>query len=128
MSEPEAGPPPGPTIRMHAVVIDCAELTPLVVFWSAALDYVDWFPPSGHFAGIKPRVRDGRLAIIFQRVPEAKVVKNRVHVDYDTPDRASEVARLVGLGARVLRDMDEPEGRWTVMADPAGNEFCVAEG
>ena len=128
MSEPEAAPPPDPTIRMHAVVIDCAELAPLVAFWSAALAYVEWFPPSGQFAGIKPRVRDGRLAIIFQRVSEAKVVKNRVHLDYDTTDRTGEVERLVGLGARVLRAMDEPEGRWTVMADPAGNEFCVAEG
>jgi predicted enzyme related to lactoylglutathione lyase len=49
-----------------------------------------------------------------------------VHVDYEATDRAAEVERLVGLGGRVLREMDEPEGRWTVMADPEGNEFCVA--
>lgn len=117
----------GATLRMHAVVIDCAAFEPLIRFWSAALDYIEWFPPSGQFAGIKPRVRDGRLAIIFQRVPEAKLVKNRVHVDYAAADRAAEVERLVALGATVVRELDENEGRWTIMADPADNEFCVAQ-
>ena len=110
---------------MHALVIDCAAFDALVPFWSAALDYVEWFPPSGQFAGIKPRERDGRLAIIFQRVPEPKIGKNRVHMDYEAGDRAAEVERLVRLGGRVVRELDEPEGRWTIMADPEGNEFCV---
>ena len=117
----------GATLRMHALVIDCAAFEPLIRFWSAALDYVEWFSPSGQFAGIKPRVRDGRLAIIFQRVPEAKVVKNRVHMDYATADRPTEVERLLGLGAAIVRELDENEGRWTIMADPEGNEFCVAQ-
>ena len=43
-------------------------------------------------------------------------------------DRAAEVERLVGLGATLIREVDEGAGlRWTVMADPAGNEFCVAQ-
>jgi hypothetical protein len=117
----------GNALQMHAIVIDCATFEPLIRFWSAALDYVEWFPPSGQFAGIKPRVRDGRLAIIFQQVPEGKVGKNRLHVDYAASDRAAEVERLVGLGAAVLRELDENEGRWTILADPEGNEFCVAQ-
>jgi hypothetical protein len=117
----------GTALQMHAIVIDCAAFEPLIRFWSAALDYVEWFPPSGQFAGIKPRVRDGRLAIIFQQVPEGKVGKNRLHVDYAASDRAAEVERLVGLGAAVLRELDENEGRWTILADPEGNEFCVAQ-
>jgi hypothetical protein len=115
------------TLRMHALVIDCAAFEPLIRFWSAALDYVEWFAPGGQFAGIKPRLRDGRLAIIFQRVPEGKVVKNRVHMDYATADRATEVERLLRLGAAIVRELDENEGRWTIMADPEGNEFCVAQ-
>lgn len=117
----------GGALQMHAIVIDCAAFEPLIRFWSAALGYVEWFPPGGQFAGIKPPVRDGRLAIIFQRVPEPKVAKNRVHVDYAASDREAEVARLVGLGARVVRELDENEGRWTILADPGGNEFCVAQ-
>jgi predicted enzyme related to lactoylglutathione lyase len=112
---------------MHALVIDCAEFDALIRFWSAALDYVEWFPPSGQFAGIKPREPDGRLAIIFQRVPEPKTGKNRVHMDYEAGDRSAEVERLVALGGRIVRELDENEGRWTIMADPEGNEFCVAQ-
>ncbi|MFD5793169.1 VOC family protein [Streptomyces diastatochromogenes] len=65
--------------------------------------------------------------LLFQRVPEAKTVKNRLHLDLHpgAGRRADEVARLEALGARVLREVKEPAGEWTVMADPEGNEFCV---
>ncbi len=119
-----------PDLAMHAVVLDCADTEPLVAFWSAALGYVTWFEPFGQFAGLKPPPDDERrgVALIFQKVPEAKVVKNRAHVDYEAADRAAEVERLVGLGGTVVREVDEGPGmRWTVMADPAGNEFCVAQ-
>ena len=122
--------PDVPALAMHAVVLDCAEIEPLERFWAAALGYVRWFEPFGQFAGLRPPPGDPRrgLALIFQRVPEAKVVKNRAHVDYEAADRAAEVERLVGLGATLVREVDERPGlRWTVMADPAGNEFCVAQ-
>lgn len=114
-----------PSLAMHAVVIDCAEFEPLIAFWSSALGYVEWFPPHGGFAGIKPPVRDGRLAIIFQRVPEPKVLKNRVHIDFDAQDRLEEVDRLVALGATVIEEHSLGQNRWTRVADPEGNEFCV---
>jgi hypothetical protein len=65
--------------------------------------------------------------LLFQRVPEAKTVKNRLHLDlHASPgQRDAEVARLEGLGATVLRRVEEPGGTWTVMADPEGNEYCV---
>jgi hypothetical protein len=65
--------------------------------------------------------------ILFQVVPEAKTAKNRVHVDLNVgPDaRAEHVERLVGLGATVVREYELPEGRWTAMLDPEGNEFDV---
>ncbi|MGI5402214.1 VOC family protein [Streptomyces sp. CA-135486] len=65
--------------------------------------------------------------LLFQRVPEKKTTKNRIHLDVHVgPDgREAEVARLEGLGARVLYDVNEPTGVWTTMADPEGNEFCV---
>jgi hypothetical protein len=66
--------------------------------------------------------------LLFQRVPEPKTAKNRLHIDVHAgPDRRAEtVARLQDLGAAVLRQVKEPGGEWTVMADPEGNEFCVA--
>lgn len=55
-----------------------------------------------------------------------KVVKNRVHIDINMPDRA-EMQRLQRLGARVLQEIHDQEGqlKWTIMADPEGNEFCA---
>ncbi|MEU6928509.1 VOC family protein [Streptomyces sp. NPDC046374] len=65
--------------------------------------------------------------ILFQRVPEPKTVKNRLHMDLhpEADDRAAEVARLTALGASTVRDVAEPGGSWVVMSDPEGNEFCV---
>ncbi|MFI6354770.1 VOC family protein [Streptomyces sp. NPDC050743] len=65
--------------------------------------------------------------LLFQRVPEPKTVKNRLHLDLHPGEgrRADEVARLRALGARVLDEVKEPSGAWVVMADPEGNEFCV---
>ncbi|MFG3048965.1 VOC family protein [Streptomyces sp. NPDC048241] len=65
--------------------------------------------------------------VLFQRVPEAKDGKNRLHLDLHAgPERREgEVARLTALGATVLREVSEPGGSWTVLADPEGNEFCV---
>lgn len=65
--------------------------------------------------------------LLFQRVPEPKTVKNRLHLDLHAgPERRdAEVARLEELGAKVLRKVAEPGGTWTVLSDPEGNEFCV---
>ncbi|MDI3385825.1 VOC family protein [Streptomyces sp. B-S-A8] len=66
--------------------------------------------------------------LLFNEVPEPKTGKNRVHLDLHVgaEQRADEVARLEGLGARVVRAVDEPGGSWVIMQDPEGNEFCVA--
>ncbi|MFB8181581.1 VOC family protein [Streptomyces sp. NPDC055966] len=65
--------------------------------------------------------------LLFQRVPEPKTAKNRLHLDLHAgPERrAQEVARLEALGARVVREVTEPAGQWVVLTDPEGNEFCV---
>jgi Glyoxalase-like domain len=66
--------------------------------------------------------------VLFQLVPEAKAGKNRVHLDLRVGDehREAEVARLVGRGARELHRGSQGPHEWATMADPEGNEFCVA--
>ena len=64
---------------------------------------------------------------LFAKVPEPKRAKNRMHVDLAAADHEAEVVRLVGLGATRVADVDEWGYRWTVLQDPEGNEFCVAQ-
>jgi hypothetical protein len=72
---------------------------------------------------------EGRLPrLLFQTVPEPKTVKNRVHLDLFVGDerREAEVERLTALGATRLWDGQLGPSTWVTMADPEGNEFCVA--
>jgi hypothetical protein len=115
------------TLRVTEVVIDCADHGAVVDFWAAAMgyerrevneQYVTLVPPSP--------AAPGRPPLLFQKVPEPKVVKNRVHLDLRGESMPDEVARLTGLGATVVAERSLGSFSWTVMADPAGNEFCVS--
>ena len=70
----------------------------------------------------------GRSRVLFQTVPEAKTVKNRLHFDVrvGAADQEAEVARLTGMGATELWRGAQGPSSWVTMADPEGNEFCVA--
>ena len=70
----------------------------------------------------------GRPRVLLQLVPEAQTVKNRVHLDLHVgPERRdAEVARLVGMGASELYRESQGPFTWATLADPEGNEFCVA--
>src|SRR6478609_7478368 len=70
----------------------------------------------------------GRPRVLFQAVPEAKTVKNRVHLDVrvGAERQDAEVARLLELGATELWRGAQGPFSWVTMTDPEGNEFCVA--
>ncbi len=130
--------------QLHSIVFDCARPAALARFWAAALGYtirpydraeVDRLAALGHTVEDDPSVvidppGEGPT-VWFNRVPESKVVKNRMHLDVSLESLAA-VDALVGLGATVLRrpgagdaDGDGGDVRWFVMVDPEGNEFCV---
>jgi hypothetical protein len=69
----------------------------------------------------------GRPRVLFQHVPEAKTVKNRIHLDVrvGAERQEAEVARLAALGARELWRAAQGPYAWVTLADPEGNEFCV---
>ncbi|MBN1091383.1 VOC family protein [Blastococcus sp. TML/M2B] len=69
----------------------------------------------------------GRPRVLFQRVSEAKTVKNRLHLDVRVgpEQREAEITRLVGLGATELWRGAQGPIAWATLADPQGNEFCV---
>jgi glyoxalase superfamily protein len=129
--------------RIGNITFDCADPSRLAEFWAAALGYKQQDPPAGHAtwpeflaaqgipedqwnsanAVVDPDGRGPRL--FFQRVPEPKTTKNRLHLDLSAADVEAEVERLVGLGAREVQRFDERGESWIVMHDPEGNEFCV---
>ena len=107
--------------------IDCADPDRLAPFWAAALGYeVGDLDSDGFYLDLVPP--DPTLPVVyFQKVPEPKVRKNRVHLDLLVDDPQAMIDRLSGLGARCI---DGPKtgaegGWWQIMADPDGNEFCV---
>jgi predicted enzyme related to lactoylglutathione lyase len=114
------------SLRQAEVVIDCAKHEVVVAFWGAALGWERQDVNEQYVALVPPEGTAG-LPLLFQRVPEAKGVKNRVHLDFRTDDMAAEVARLSGLGATTQAERSLGRSRWTVMADPEDNEFCVVE-
>jgi Glyoxalase-like domain len=64
---------------------------------------------------------------LFQRVPEQKVAKNRMHLDVPISGEMLDdaVTRLVGRGAQFIEFGEHPGHRWAVLRDPEGNEFCL---
>lgn len=117
------------TVTVSAITFDCQDAAAVARFWSAALEQPLDAGEGGateFFASIGRDAPRDRPALMFLKVPEDRAGKNRVHLDLDADDRAAAVERLVGLGATVLHDKDEWGTRWTTLADPEGNEFCVA--
>jgi predicted enzyme related to lactoylglutathione lyase len=120
------------TAQLANVTIDCHDALVVARFWSAVLDrsLATEPEPSPGFAmigGLDHELPGGAVNWLFNQVPESKTAKNRMHVDLVADDREAEVDRLTGLGAKRLADKAEFGLRWTVLADPEGNEFCVAE-
>ena len=112
-------------LHPHNVVTDVADHDVVVPFWEAALGWTV-HRISDQFVGLRAPVDEQvGLDILFQKVPEPKVAKNRAHIDFDADDMDAEVARLVWLGGTVRDQHSLGAFRWTIVADPEGNEFCV---
>jgi hypothetical protein len=141
------------SVRQVQVTFDCAAPKRVALFWCEVLGYVAPAPPEGFVSwddydrSLPPEDRDSWFAcsdpsgagprLYFQRVPESKVVKNRMHLDVRVgtglvgEERLAvleaECARLVALGAvrvRLLAADDDNES-CLVMQDIEGNEFCL---
>jgi environmental stress-induced protein Ves len=148
-SESRVGEAPATTVQ---ITFDCADPRALAQFWQAALHYIPQPPPQGHETweswlaalGVPPSEwNDGASicppegtgpTLYFQKVPEPKHVKNRLHLDLDVAfssdpiaarmaDIEAEVARLSALGATVLSRVADHDHFHVTMGDPEGNEF-----
>ena len=119
-------------IRIQCLTIDCHNPKLLGDFWGEVLGWqvtheseteVVVEPPAGSpLVNVAPD-------ILFLKVPDKKVVKNRLHLDLRPDDRDAEVARIKKLGAVEVEigQSQDPNVTWVVLADPEGNEFCVLQ-
>jgi len=124
------------SLRIRTITLDCADPYRMVSFWSQAIGYAE--DPLNPNTPEDPEgllvAPDGSANVLFVRVPEAKRLKNRVHLDLVPPDSSPEardaaVERLLALGATVIDDLRRPDrSGWVVLADPEGNEFCLERG
>lgn len=112
-----------PMARVGAVMVDCADPERLLEFWGeilgveAAQRYPDYI--------FCTKIPGNHIRLAFQRVPEGKVVKNRLHLDLTSKEPETLIAKVIDLGGSRVQDHGDEAFSWTVMADPEGNEFCV---
>ena len=106
--------------------IDCSDAAKLAYFWADVLGSSVNSDPTPEFAAIDAANGAPRLA--FHQVPEAKTVKNRLHIDLISAQFGAESERLLALGATRIRDVERGGARWTTFADPEGNEFDLVAG
>jgi predicted enzyme related to lactoylglutathione lyase len=111
--------------RLHWIVIDTVDPERISPFWCALL----WVQERGWFGEdyLMLTTEGGAPPVAFQRVPESKSVKNRLHVDLEVDDLDRALAKIAALGGSAISDVLQMPGgyRWRVMADPEGNEFCI---
>lgn len=122
--------------RVRDFVVDCRHPASLARFWAAALDghavapYDEEELDRLRAQGVLDPEDDptvlvegppGAPSLFFQRVPEPKTAKNRMHLDLAAQE--GELERLLSLGASVV----ERHPEWVVLADPEGNEFCLMD-
>ena len=106
-----------------ALAVDCRDPSGLARWWSRLLGGEVEVDADGA-ATLHTLHTPGGLAIDFVRVPEAKTVKNRLHLDLRSTDLAAATDQALALGATRADDIYDG-GRWQVLRDPEGNEFCL---
>lgn len=110
-------------IRLGSTVINCADIEEMTRFWASALD----LEPSSTDPADEFRLLRGtavNLSLQHSRTPVS--TRDQMHLDLYTDEQDTQVQRLIGLGARLVRHVtDDPADDYVIMADPENNLFCV---
>jgi len=124
MADPEGGefcaflrePDALPAYRLHGIGVDCVDPEAQAAWWGRLFGVEPVHHEGEDWHTLEHATPDPVLTLDFSPVPEPRVGPNRVHWDV-----TGDVAAILAAGATRLWDMP----RWTVLADPEGNEFCV---
>ena len=109
-------------LEWEQVIVDAEDPVGLGSWWREALGWVIVNDDPREYE-IRPAA-DRLPGLLFAQAAEAKVTKNRLHLDFRPDDQSTEVDRLLALGASRV-DIGQGRQTWVVLADPEGNEFCV---
>jgi predicted enzyme related to lactoylglutathione lyase len=116
--------------RVDGLVIDGADTMALARFWAAMFDTEvasivnEGEPNEAHYVDVA--ATDGTPLLRFQRVPEAKRLKNRLHLDIEVEELDPAIAWVETLGGSLIQPLRTEYGYdFAIMGDPEGNEFCL---
>lgn len=119
------------TLSLQCLTVDAHNPKAQAEFWAEVLGWSVGEDGDDIGYWIESELNDpnktGFPDILFLKVPDEKIIKNRLHLDLRPDNQEAEVARLEKLGAKKIEigQSDDPDTTWVVMADPEGNEFCV---
>jgi len=120
------------TAFISHTTVDCSNAYRLSEWWKQVLGYVDIEDDPNEPGHVECMIRDPQTGhmLLFIEVPDAKSVKNRIHLDLRprSATRDEELDALLEHGATVVADLRGkygPGSGWVVLADPEGNEFCI---
>ncbi|BBH69587.1 glyoxalase [Actinoplanes sp. OR16] len=110
-------------MTIRHITIDARDTLAIARFWSELTG-----APIDAESDDEEALVESTPGLLFIAVPEAKTVKNRLHLDIQPPTgtRDEFVDKVVALGATIFQDHRKPDGTgWVTLRDPEGNEFCV---
>lgn len=113
--------------RLDSVTIDCHDPERLAAFWASIFGTVEEWSGGDPVQYIDLGATDGSPVLRFQRVPEPKTVKDRIHLDLRVDNIDEACGRVIELGGVKVEqdDLHEYDVVFRVMLDPEGNEFCL---
>lgn len=113
------------TLSVAMITVDTTDPLPLAKWWAEQTGGSIVAENEGWFVTVK--VGEGTPLLAFQKTADPTPGKNRIHLDLTSTDRVAEVERLLAGGATHVADHDMQGFAWTILADPDGNQFCVAQ-
>ena len=107
------------------IMIDCNDLEAMTTFWKEALGLEEKVGyPQYVWLG---RISEKGPSLAFQKVPEPRQGKNRIHLDLASADPEAFAERVIALGGSRVEDHEHSGFHWSVLADPEGNVFCLTK-
>lgn len=112
------------TLSVGMITFDTTDAVALATWWARQVGGTAHDQADGWFVTVD---RPDGPTLAFQKVADPTPGKNRLHLDMQAQDRRAAVRDLLADGATLVAEQEMPGFRWTVLADPDGNQFCVAQ-